>query len=181
MNRFLALWVLLSLYLYVTGCSEKQKSWEIIDARLETALEIGNDSLAFLSDPSFIVVDSDKNIIVADRGQSKLLVFNSSGQFLHEIGERGPGPDEFRDITGMSINDKDEIMVLDRSSQALKVFSVSGEYLKSYKLPSPVTTKVKFHFWENLQFLFFVRPNLDLDQNHLLHIYSKDFDAVVNE
>src|SRR5699024_9351528 len=126
-------------------------------------------------------VDSDKNIIVADRGQSKLLVFNSSGQFLHEIGERGPGPDEFRDITGMSINDKDEIMVLDRSSQALKVFSVSGEYLKSYKLPSPVTTKVKFHFWENLQFLFFVRPNLDLDQNHLLHIYSKDFDAVVNE
>lgn len=175
--------VLLIAFLLLRCAAEKNEKnkWKILEATLETKLVIGVDSTVYFSRPDFLVVDSNNNIIVADRGRSELLVFNEKGNFLHTIGERGPGPAQFRDITGMTINDKDEILVLDRSSQTLKKFSVTGEHLKSYVLPSPITTKTEFKSWGDIHLLFYIRPNIELAQNYILHLFSKTFDKAIGK
>lgn len=165
----------------LSECTTKKKEWKTINAELETELVIGLDSTVYLTDPEFLVLDSNNNIIVADRRKSELFVFNEQGKILQTIGERGPGPAEFRDITGMTINARDEIIVLDRNSQILKKFSIAGEHLKSYVLPSPITTKAEFRHWNDKHLLFYIRPNLELSQNYILHLYSKKFDNVVAE
>lgn len=177
-SKFLSILVIIFL---LFSCSEKKKEWKVLEAKLKTELTIGVDSTVYFSHPDFLVVDSNNNIVIADKGRSELLVFDKEGNFLNTIGERGPGPGQFRDITGMTINQGDEIFVLDRSSQTLKKFSVAGKYLESFILPSPITTKVKFRSWEDSQLLFFIRPNRELAQNYILHLLSKTFDKVIDK
>jgi hypothetical protein len=152
--------------------------WPKIDISFKTPLVIGDDSTAFLSHPEYVVTDSESHVIIADAGQKKLLVFNQEGSLLYTIGKKGHGPDEFRNIQGMTIDSNDIITVFDRGAQALKRFNSSGKYLNSVVMNEPIYSGVEFDRWDNYHFLYYVNYNFGAEENHLLHVYSGNYHLI---
>lgn len=160
------------------NCSNKNSTdnnigsdWQTFDVKLDTLLEIQEDSVPFIPYPEFIVSDSSGNIVIAERTQQKLFVFNNEGDFIHTIGEKGPGPAEFRSINGMTIDSNDVITVFDRSSQTFKNFRSSGEYINSEKIDSPVNIP-EFGKWKNYRLMYYSTYNPNGKEKKLLHIFE---------
>jgi hypothetical protein len=91
-----------------------------------------------------------------DKSQ-KLLVFNTNGRFLSEIGKKGRGPGEFLELRDFDIDNDGNIYILD--FQKIHKFNIDGKFLSSFK----------YHFIKNEQ-MFFVPLQFALthDDNFLV-------------
>ena len=106
----------------------------LINWRTKHVTEISVDGVVvkkFTSDefrePTSIAVNRHGEIIVADTGLCKLLVFDCSGKLINKIGSKGDKPGQFRVISAVhSCGQTDEILVTDNR---LQVFSRAGKFL----------------------------------------------------
>ncbi|MCK4471945.1 MAG: 6-bladed beta-propeller, partial [Anaerolineae bacterium] len=55
-------------------------------------------------DPRGIAVDQDGNVYVADSGNNRIQVFDSSGKFLTQWGGEGDGPGQFKEPWGIAVD-----------------------------------------------------------------------------
>lgn len=78
-------------------------------------------------EPVCVAVNSCNEIVVADNGLGRLLVFSSQGELLREIGSKGEQSGGFKLITAVSIALNDNILVTDNR---LQVFSRGGNFIK---------------------------------------------------
>ena len=66
--------------------------------------------------------------IVADSGNSCLKVFNSSGNFLRKIGERGNEDGQFLRPYGVCVDQHGNILVSDTESGRIQQFTIEGRF-----------------------------------------------------
>ena len=66
---------------------------------------------------------------------SKLLVFDSSGQFCRKISQRGYGPGEYIDITDFLVTD--DYVVIATNFKLIK-YDKQGRFFKEYKIEQQV-------------------------------------------
>ena len=66
--------------------------------------------------------------IVADSGNSCLKVFNSSGNFLRKIGERGNADGQFLKPYGVCVDQHGNILVSDTESGRVEQFTIQGRF-----------------------------------------------------
>jgi hypothetical protein len=64
----------------------------------------------------FIQTDSKGRIFVADQEANHILVYNETGDFITTIGREGAGPDEFRAILNMFVDENDQLIVYDMAN-----------------------------------------------------------------
>jgi len=83
---------------------------------------------------TFLAVDDEENIYVADVGEDHVKVFDVNGEFLRVVGRAGQGPGEFGRIMDVQINAKNELMVIDGGHRKILYFSQDGEFLRSMDL-----------------------------------------------
>lgn len=112
---------------------------QLISAKLVEEFRLGDDENAneayLFGTPSRVVVDSQNRFYVAEKRQNQIKVFDQTGLFLTRIGQRGRGPGEFQDLSGMVIDEQDRLVVIDRFTQRVTVFSNLGEELTTIPLP----------------------------------------------
>ena len=80
--------------------------------------------------------DALDNLFVLDgQGTSKprVLVFNSSGQFVRQFGRRGSGPGEFQSPRDVFVLASGDIVVSDPGNSAYILFSSSGEHRRNVR------------------------------------------------
>ena len=82
--------------------------------------------------PTGIAFDSHGNIVVADRGNHRVQVFDRNGNFLSKFGEQGSLDHQLQYPEGLSINSNGDIIVADKGNKLIKIFSSSGEYLRKF-------------------------------------------------
>lgn len=88
--------------------------------------------LANLSRPIDVLVDEETgDVLVADGSFSHIVIFNSVGQAVSAIGQRGTGPGRFRAITAMA-QGADGIFVTDRLELPAQVITMGGKYEYSF-------------------------------------------------
>ncbi len=84
--------------------------------------------------PSDIEVDHQRSLIyVADAGSHRILVFDLQGKLQSTIGNKGQGPGEFSNPTGIDILDEGGLAVADFGSNRIQIFDKSGEFIRSIK------------------------------------------------
>jgi hypothetical protein len=97
--------------------------------RLEEQARIGSidgDRDAFGNVIAVALGDAGE-IYVAD-GQARVVrVFDSAGGYLRTLGARGSGPGEFRMISGIALDPREDLWVMDPMAGRLTVFDSSGE------------------------------------------------------
>jgi sugar lactone lactonase YvrE len=76
--------------------------------------------------PQSIAIDSAGRVIVSDNGNSRVLVFDSTGNLLTTIGGTwGTGSDEFVNPMGVAVDADDNVYVSDMDNYRIQIFAVA--------------------------------------------------------
>ncbi|CAJ0585289.1 unnamed protein product, partial [Mesorhabditis spiculigera] len=79
--------------------------------------------------PWGISCDKAGRIIVADRSNNRVQVFDSEGKFLLKFGTGGTRPGQFDRPAGICVNSINQIIVADKDNHRIQVFDSNGVYV----------------------------------------------------
>ena len=89
-----------------------------------------------------VTVDKDNRIIVCDRNNFRVQVFDSSGEFLFTFGRKGSDNGEFPGgPLSVAVGNDGKFFVSDWSRGSVQVFDRSGKFVKRLRLPDEVDAK----------------------------------------
>eukprot|EP00058_Branchiostoma_floridae_P005896 XP_002591384.1 hypothetical protein BRAFLDRAFT_86891 [Branchiostoma floridae] len=80
--------------------------------------------------PGYITVDGEGNILVSDRENHCVFVYNEDGQFLFQFGGWGSGEGQFKTPNGICTDRAGNIIVVDSMNHRVEMFDKTGRFLK---------------------------------------------------
>jgi len=83
-------------------------------------------------DPRGIAVDEAGNVYVADSGNHRIQVFDSSGGFLTQWGSQGMETGQFQDPWGIAVDQADNVYVADTWNHRVQKFDAEGTFLRQW-------------------------------------------------
>lgn len=75
---------------------------------------------------------TDSSVVVWDKNEGNIFVFDKTGNYLRKIGNKGGSPEEYISIGDIQM-DKDTIQVLDVSARKIMKYHISGKFISSCK------------------------------------------------
>ncbi|NOR15646.1 MAG: 6-bladed beta-propeller [Candidatus Aminicenantes bacterium] len=82
--------------------------------------------------PSDIEIDLKQSLVyIADSGNQRIVVFDLDGNFVRTLGQKGQGPGEFNNPTGLCVDDNSRIVVADYQNNRIQIFSPEGKFLQN--------------------------------------------------
>lgn len=198
--------ILLGVIVVLISCSTSHKPKtaklenEIIDINITEALkDVREFNLSeIVRDVEFITLESTvesyfryteriqitENFIlvvgVVGLSEKRIILFNKSGKFLRQIGQRGGGPSEYNNLYNASIDPKERFIVASDAEKLLK-FDVDGTFIKQQKRLSGhrYGRKSQLLFLDNDHFaLAFRRPNAPTDDFYQIGVFDSDLNFV---
>ena len=113
--------------------SEKNNLIEL--KKILTIGEEEGDENYVLNKPFFMGVDSSCNIYILDFGDSKVLIYDKCGKYIHSFGRKGRGPGEFlTPFPGFISNNHNLSIIYDYNNLRFQLFTRTGELTNSFKL-----------------------------------------------
>ncbi|CAH1184660.1 unnamed protein product [Phyllotreta striolata] len=82
--------------------------------------------------PWGVCCDHVGNIIVADRSNNRIQIFNSCGKFLYKFGVQGTGPGQFDRPAGVAVNHQGHVVVADKDNHRIQVFKLDGTFVLTF-------------------------------------------------
>lgn len=76
-------------------------------------------------DPNGIAIDASGNVYLADTGNNRVEVFDSSGHFVYKFGENGNGNAQFSDVMGIAVDNSGSLYVVDQNNHRVEAFSIT--------------------------------------------------------
>lgn len=140
--------------------------------RASKAFAIEGHADGQVSRPWGLCVDRDGRIIVADRRNHRVQIFDQNGVFQHKFGSQGFGSGQFELPAGITTDPDNRIVVVDKDNHRVQVFSSDGTYL--FKFGSLGSDSGQF------QYPWGVAVNTSGDilvsdtRNHRLQLFSKN-------
>lgn len=95
-----------------------------------------DEKKVFISYPTFMVMDQDSNLIIADNMGCQILKFSLSGKVLKIFGRQGQGPGDLLYPNSISCGNN-KIFVTEAGNSRIQIFDSNGNYLSSFKVTSP--------------------------------------------
>lgn len=96
--------------------------------KLESFLSFQEDSLAVPTSIKFIDPDT---VAVLDNELSSVLIYNTEGKLLNQMGKQGKGPGEFTQPAGIRVVNN-SIFVLDFGTRNIHEFEAAGDFKKAH-------------------------------------------------
>ncbi|KAG6456185.1 protein wech [Manduca sexta] len=85
-----------------------------------------------VSRPWGLCVDREGNIIIADRRNNRIQIFNNRGEFKTMFGSKGTGPGEFDLPAGITTDTYGRIIVIDKDNHRVQIFTSSGNFILKF-------------------------------------------------
>lgn len=79
--------------------------------------------------PWGICCDQHGNIVVGDRSNHRIQVFDSNGNFKHKFGSEGVRPGQFNRPAGVAITREGHVVVADKDNHRIQVLKMDGTFL----------------------------------------------------
>lgn len=136
---------------------------------LETTEEslLGNVSSVCFDDDLFFVSDKTGGKI------NRILVFNKSGKFITQIGQRGNGEGEYTYIRSWTINPFENFVSIIDLNSSIKYYDYSGKYLKTIRSKEEFTSIAQYEYLSSGDILAKYAINWKKEKDYIL--YTKDF------
>lgn len=90
------------------------------------------DSDGKLCRPWGVSVDKEGYIIVADRSNNRIQVFQPCGTFHHKFGTLGSRPGQFDRPAGVACDASRRIVVADKDNHRIQIFTFEGQFLLKF-------------------------------------------------
>ena len=107
--------------------------------KLGVEKEPGDDQLHF-NKPTDVAVNEDGSFYVSDGyGNSRVIKFSATGEYLFEWGKKGSEEGEFNLPHAIDIDKNGDVIVADRENSRIQKFDAKGNFLKEWKNKSEAT------------------------------------------
>ncbi len=149
----------------------------IIESYDYVALETTEESL--LGDISSVCFD-DGLFFVSDKIDGKInriLVFDQSGKFITQVGQRGNGEGEYIYVRSWTINPFENFVSIIDANFSIKYYDYSGKYLKAIHLKDDFTCVAQYQYLSSGDILAKYAINWKKEDDCIL--YTKDFKSKV--
>jgi DNA-binding beta-propeller fold protein YncE len=126
-------------------CNKRTSQWLVLAALFAGSHVMAQDTPtasfetlatagATLSMPSDVGVGNEGRIYVVDGGNHQVVVFDSAGQRIATLGERGGQDGQVESPVGLGVGPNRDIYVADKGNQRLQVFLADGQFLETIAL-----------------------------------------------
>jgi hypothetical protein len=85
------------------------------------------ESWETFGDVAQVAFDARDNLYVLDRGNHRVLVYDTAGRFVRQLGKQGGGPGEFQAPIGIAVGRDGTVIVADAAHRNLTIFRPDGE------------------------------------------------------
>ncbi|XP_069113293.1 E3 ubiquitin-protein ligase TRIM71-like [Argopecten irradians] len=82
--------------------------------------------------PWGVCCDRDGNVVIADRSNNRIQVFNSDGTFCHRFGTSGTRNGQFDRPAGVACDNQGRIIVADKDNHRVQIFTIDGTFLLKF-------------------------------------------------
>lgn len=89
-----------------------------------------------LAVPTDVAVGTAGRVYVVDGGNSRIVAFGPTGQFLFSIGRAGNGKGEFKSPVGVGTDAQGRVYVADSGNNRIQIFDGSGRFASSFPVTS---------------------------------------------
>jgi hypothetical protein len=103
----------------------------------------GPEALTFGS-PGYVRIAPNGNIWIYDRRPSALRLFDSTGNFIRNVGREGDGPGEYRRAYGLALLPNGVGALWELSRSRVNFYSPAGEPLRYVDIPDPGGFEIEF-------------------------------------
>jgi DNA-binding beta-propeller fold protein YncE len=91
-----------------------------------------DQNVVFFDGPLDVAFDRFNNIYVVDKGNSRIVKFNSDGNLIKTWGQLGTEVGEFDYPHSIEIDGKDRIYIADRENKRIQLFDLEGQPLEQW-------------------------------------------------
>lgn len=113
-----------------TGSIDLNKISDLYDI---IALETTDENYIKQVEQIFLI---DTFIVVWDSKVNEIFLFNKKGKYLHSIGSKGHGPEQYGKIEDVYVDYNNKtISILDNAKQTVISYSIQGDFIKTNKIP----------------------------------------------
>lgn len=98
--------------------------------------EVGRQHPSEFYGPRSIAIGPDNALYVTDTGNKRVLVFDSDGKPLRQIGSAGSGPANLNEPVGIAIDDAGVLYIADTHNSRIATFDAEGRPLAQWPVPS---------------------------------------------
>jgi len=118
--------------------------------------------------PTGITVDKDNNVWVTDQEKYDIAKFDSNGNLLFRVGQKGCGdPGTFRRPMGITVDNSNRVYVVDQLTNVVQRFTSNGDYIDTLKT------------WESTKYKFFNMPlGVAVDLNGNIYVIDQGQNVV---
>ncbi|EFA06044.2 E3 ubiquitin-protein ligase TRIM71 [Tribolium castaneum] len=82
--------------------------------------------------PWGVCCNSLGHIIVTDRSNNRIQVFDSNGKFLYKFGKQGSGLGQFERPAGITVSPVNHIVVADKDNHRIQIFKMDGTFILTF-------------------------------------------------
>ncbi|CAI4221671.1 unnamed protein product [Auanema sp. JU1783] len=82
--------------------------------------------------PWGICIDLRGRVLVADRSNNRIQIFDKDGNFLEKFGSGGTRPGKFDRPAGITVNTLNQIIVADKDNHRIQVFDENGTFILKF-------------------------------------------------
>ena len=84
--------------------------------------------------PTHVRVNPDGQVIVMDKGDNCLYIFNEEGEYIKKVGQAGQGPGDLFKPMYLCIDEKGDIYVYEYGNRRISIFSADGKFTNSFRI-----------------------------------------------
>jgi sugar lactone lactonase YvrE/4-amino-4-deoxy-L-arabinose transferase-like glycosyltransferase len=115
---------------------DSEQGWIYRFAADGTPLERFAGPEARLFHPRGLAIDEADRLYVADTGGCRVVVYNTAGERLTQLGWKGEGPGELLEPTDVALDGRGAIYVVDTSNQRVQQLDPWGGYRAEWSIPA---------------------------------------------
>ena len=123
------------LVLFFSSCSigeaDHENSQTVSLTKVDSVVLSNSEPLFGKFVEQFRINEEGDTWIFAERNQNRIFAFDTLGQFINVVGERGKGPKGIMHVSGFEINSENQIIIYDAAQRMLKIFYLNGELIQS--------------------------------------------------
>ena len=109
---------------------------EMVLGRQNKEGEFYSDAVPLFNKPADVIIAENGDIFVADGyGNSRVVKFDKSGNYIKTWGVKGDGISEFNLPHSLAIDKNQRLLVADRENGRIQLFDLNGNYLETWDLP----------------------------------------------
>jgi hypothetical protein len=138
--------LLLPILIAVSTTAKAQATWVVEPTPVLDVRGLSTSGTVSFGYPAGGIRLSNGSLLIADRGENSIRLFDATGVLQRTTGRSGQGPGEFQSMMWAGRCGTDSLLVWDLSRRQATMIAASGDLTRQFAIPASDTAHMPFRF-----------------------------------